>query len=37
MKKPVTGPELVATIADVLMSRAAGHVSPSELRGRLAG
>lgn len=36
MKKPVTGPELVATIADVLMSRAAGHVSTVELRGRLA-
>jgi len=37
MKKPVTGPELVATIADVLMSRAAGHLSTGELRGRLAG
>lgn len=37
LKKPVAGPELVATIADVLMSRAAGHVSPVELRGRLAG
>ncbi|MEM7330133.1 MAG: ATP-binding protein [Pseudomonadota bacterium] len=37
LKKPVTGPELVATIADVLMSRAAGHVSAVELRGRLAG
>ncbi|MEL7541675.1 MAG: ATP-binding protein [Pseudomonadota bacterium] len=37
MKKPVTGPELVATIADVLMSRAAGHVSTVELRGRMAG
>lgn len=37
MKKPVTGPELVATIADVLMARAAGRVSNIELRGRLAG
>jgi len=37
MKKPVTGPELVATIADVLMARAAGRVSSVELRGRLAG
>ncbi|MEL7031035.1 MAG: ATP-binding protein [Pseudomonadota bacterium] len=37
MKKPVTGPELVATIADVLMSRAAGRVSTVELRGRMAG
>ena len=37
MKKPLTGPELVATIADVLMSRAAGHVSTVELRGRMAG
>ena len=37
LKKPVTGPELVATVADVLMSRAAGHVSTVELRGRLAG
>ena len=37
LKKPVAGPELVATIADVLMSRAAGQVSTVELRGRLAG
>jgi len=37
MKKPITGPELVATIADVLMSRAAGHVTTVELRGRMAG
>ncbi len=37
LKKPIAGPELVATIADVLMSRAAGHVSTVELRGRLAG
>ncbi len=37
LRKPIAGPELVATIADVLMSRAAGHVSVSELRGRLAG
>lgn len=36
LKKPIAGPELVATIADVLMSRAAGHTSPVELRGRLA-
>ncbi|GAB5455637.1 MAG: hypothetical protein Hens2KO_18660 [Henriciella sp.] len=37
LKKPIAGPELVATIADALMSRAAGHVSTVELRGRLAG
>lgn len=37
LKKPVAGPELVATIADVLMSRAAGQVSTVELRGRMAG
>ncbi|MEL6856829.1 MAG: ATP-binding protein [Pseudomonadota bacterium] len=37
LQKPIAGPELVATIADVLMSRAAGHVSQVELRGRLAG
>ncbi|MEL6724534.1 MAG: ATP-binding protein [Pseudomonadota bacterium] len=36
LKKPIAGPELVATIADVLMSRAAGNVSTVELRGRLA-
>lgn len=36
MKKPIAGPELVATIADVLMSRAAGHTPTVELRGRLA-
>ena len=37
LKKPIAGPELVATIADALMSRAAGHVSAVELRGRLVG
>lgn len=37
LKKPIAGPELVATIADALMSRAAGHVSSVELRGRLTG
>lgn len=37
LKKPIAGPELVATIADVLMSRAAGHVPEIDLRGRLAG
>nr|WP_070961438.1 ATP-binding protein [Hyphomonas sp. Mor2] len=36
LKKPIAGPELVATIADVLMSRSEGHSSPVELRGRLA-
>ena len=36
LKKPIAGPELVATIADTLMSRSAGHVTPVELRGRLA-
>ncbi len=36
LKKPIAGPELVATIADVLMSRAAGHLPSVELRGRLA-
>lgn len=36
LKKPIAGPELVATVADALMSRAAGHVSTVELRGRLA-
>lgn len=36
LKKPIAGPELVATIADALMSRAAGHISTVELRGRLA-
>lgn len=36
LKKPIAGPELVATIADVLMSRAAGHAPTVELRGRLA-
>jgi len=36
LKKPIAGPELVATIADVLMSRAAGHTPSVELRGRLA-
>jgi len=37
LKKPISGPELVATIADVLMSRAAGQLPAVELRGRLAG
>jgi len=37
LKKPIAGPELVATVADVLMSRAAGHTSSVQLRGRLAG
>ncbi len=36
LKKPIAGPELVATIADVLMSRSAGHTPVVELRGRLA-
>lgn len=36
LKKPIAGPELVATIADVLMSRAAGYTPTVELRGRLA-
>ncbi len=36
LKKPISGPTLVATIADTLMSRSAGHVTPVELRGRLA-
>lgn len=36
LKKPIAGPELVATIADVLMSRASGHAPAIELRGRLA-
>lgn len=37
LKKPVAGPELVATLADVLMSKAAGQISGAQLRGRLAG
>ena len=37
LKKPVAGPELVATLADVLMSNAAGQMSGAQLRGRLAG
>lgn len=37
LKKPISAPELVATIADVLMSRAAGQGPAVELRGRLAG
>lgn len=37
LKKPIAGPELVATIADVLMSRSAGHAPEVDLRGRLAG
>ena len=36
LKKPIAGPELVATIADVLMSRASSAPPPVELRGRLA-
>jgi hypothetical protein len=36
LKKPVAGPELVATLADVLMSKAAGHITGGQLRGRLA-
>lgn len=36
LKKPIAGPELVATIADVLMTRASNIPSPVELRGRLA-
>ncbi len=37
LKKPVAGPELVATLADVLMSNAAGQMTGAQLRGRLAG
>lgn len=37
LKKPIAGPELVATIADVLMSRSVGNTAPVDLRGRLAG
>lgn len=37
LKKPVAGPELVATLADVLMSKAAtGGMSAPQLRGRIA-
>ncbi|MEO0550302.1 MAG: ATP-binding protein [Pseudomonadota bacterium] len=36
LKKPLYGPELVATLADVLMSRAAGAFTAGQLRGRLA-
>lgn len=37
LKKPVAGPELVATLADVLMSKAAAvGMTGSQLRGRLA-
>lgn len=37
LKKPVAGPELVATVADALMSRASAPPPPIDLRGRLAG
>ena len=36
LNKPIQGPALVATIADVLMSRAADTISLPEMRGRLA-
>lgn len=36
LKKPIGGPELVATIADVLMARVNTPPSPVTLRGRLA-
>lgn len=36
LKKPIAGPELVATIADVLMSRASNLSPTVELRGRMA-
>ena len=36
LRKPVAGPELVATIADVLMSRVSDEAPQVELRGRLA-
>ena len=31
LKKPIAGPELVATIADVLMSRSVGNTAPVDL------
>lgn len=36
LKKPVAAPELVATVADVLISRASAPQASVELRGRLA-
>lgn len=36
LKKPLYGPELVATLADVLMSRASANLTTGQLRGRLA-
>lgn len=36
LKKPVAAPELVATVADVLISRASAPPAPVDLRGRLA-
>ncbi|MDJ0919642.1 MAG: ATP-binding protein [Henriciella sp.] len=36
LKKPLYGPELVATLADVLMTRASGALTNGQLRGRLA-
>lgn len=36
LSKPIQGPALVATLADVLMARAAGSMSLPQLRGRLA-
>lgn len=36
LSKPIQGPALVATLADVLMSRAAGSMSLPQLRGRIA-
>ncbi len=37
LNKPIQGPALVATLADVLMARAVGNISMPQLRGRLAG
>ena len=37
LSKPIQGPALVATMADVLMARAAGDLSVPQLRGRMAG
>lgn len=37
LRKPINGPLLVATLADVLMHRAAGHTTVTQLRGRMAG
>lgn len=36
LRKPINGPLLVATLADVLMHHAAGHHTVAQLRGRLA-